>query len=171
MGTVLAYSPPPPPLLSSKCWLYLHSCTLSLPLLLQELEDTLLLDCAPTPSALLVELFCTFLNGIVDKDITSVPLFSLLNNFHQPSLSLSPPLTPCSEDNWPFFLKLHIEWRCEYLKEKWNPFSDNKEYKDLSIRQRVEILHKLCHWRLELDDIADLFRVRPFSTFTSLFYG
>ena len=36
----------------------------------QELEDTLLLDCAPTPSALLVELFCTFLNGIVDKDIT-----------------------------------------------------------------------------------------------------
>ena len=66
---------------------------------------------------------------------------------------------PCSEDNWPFFLKLHIEWRCEYLKEKWNPFTGDKEYKDLTIRQRVEILHKLCHWRLELDDIADLVRV------------
>lgn len=45
------------------------------------------------------------------------------------------------------------------MKEKWNPFTSGKEYKDLSIRQRVEILHKLCHWRLELDDIADLVRV------------
>ena len=81
-------------------------------------------------------------------------------------------LSFCSEDNWPFFLKLHIEWRCEYLKEKWNPFTDDKEYKDLSIRQRVEILHRLCHWRLELDDIADLVRVSPcfVSFYIALYY-
>ena len=36
----------------------------------QELEDALLLDHTPSPSPLLVELFCIFLNGIVDKDIT-----------------------------------------------------------------------------------------------------
>ena len=35
----------------------------------------------------------------------------------------------------------------------------DKEYKDLPIRERVEILHRLCHWRMELDDIADLLRV------------
>lgn len=39
-------------------------------LLPQELEDALLLDCEETPSSLLVHLFCNFLNGIVDKEIT-----------------------------------------------------------------------------------------------------
>ena len=33
-----------------------------------------------------------------------------------------------SEENWEFFLKMHLEWRCEYLKEKWNPH-ENKDYK------------------------------------------
>ena len=32
------------------------------------------------------------------------------------------------EENWEFFLKMHLEWRCEYLKEKWNPH-ENKDYK------------------------------------------
>ena len=39
---------------------------------MQELEDTLLLDTPkddPTPS-LLVKLYCTLLNGIVDKNVT-----------------------------------------------------------------------------------------------------
>ncbi len=40
----------------------------------------------------------------------------------------------CSEDNWQFFLKLHLEWRCEFLKEKWNPFAPDKAYKQLSTR-------------------------------------
>lgn len=57
-------------------------------------------------------------------------------------------------------LKLHLKWRCENLKEKWNPLSGDKEYKDLDIYSRVCIMHKLCHWRMELDDIADLLRVR-----------
>lgn len=37
-------------------------------ILSQELEDAVLLD--SSPSKLLVQLFCIFLNGIVDKDIT-----------------------------------------------------------------------------------------------------
>ena len=70
-------------------------------------------------------------------------------------------MCPCSfrEDNWTFFLKLHLDWRCEYLHEKWNPFNGEKEYKDLSIRERVEVLHRLCHWRMELDDVGELVRV------------
>ena len=65
----------------------------------------------------------------------------------------------CRDENWEFFLKLHVEWRCEYLSDKWNPFVKEKQYKDLTMRERILILHKLCHWRLELDDIADLLRV------------
>lgn len=64
-----------------------------------------------------------------------------------------------SEDNWPLMLKLHLKWRCDNLKEKWNPLSGETEYKDLDTYSRVLILHKLCHWRLELDDIGDLLRV------------
>ena len=56
-------------------------------------------------------------------------------------------------------LKLHLKWRCEHLKEKWNPLSGETEYKDLDTYSRVSIMHKLCHWRLELDDIGDLLRV------------
>lgn len=56
-------------------------------------------------------------------------------------------------------LKLHLKWRCDNLKEKWNPLSGEKEYKDLDTYSRVTIMHKLCHWRLELDDVGDLLRV------------
>lgn len=31
--------------------------------------------------------------------------------------------------------------------------------RNLSTREKVELLHKLCHWRLELDDIGDLLKV------------
>ena len=64
------------------------------------------------------------------------------------------------EENWPFFLKLHLQWRCEFLSERWNPLSGDREYAELGSREKVEILHRLCNWRLELDDIGDLLRVR-----------
>ena len=60
------------------------------------------------------------------------------------------------------FAKLHVEWRCEYLNDKWNPFGENREFKDLTIRQKVELLYHLCHWRLELADVADHLRVSYF---------
>ena len=58
------------------------------------------------------------------------------------------------------FAKLHVEWRCEYLKDEWNPFGENREFKDLTVRQKLELLYRLCHWRLELDDVSDQLRVR-----------
>lgn len=56
-------------------------------------------------------------------------------------------------------LKLHFKWRCEHLKERWNPLAGDKQYQDLDTYSRICIMHKLCHWRLELDDLADLLRV------------
>lgn len=70
---------------------------------------------------------------------------------------------------------MHIQWRNDHLDENWNPHKD-KVYKsvdrvtlglivgflyrrDLDSRTKVEILHKMIHWRLELDDIGDLLRV------------
>jgi hypothetical protein len=100
---------------------------------IEELEDTLLLDEVKdksTPS-LLVNLYCSLLNGIVDKEVT--------------------------EENWEFFLKMHLQWRNDNLDEGWNPHRD-KIYKDLDTRTKVEILHRLIHWRLELDDVGDLLR-------------
>lgn len=100
---------------------------------IEELEDTLLLDEPkedPTPS-LLVKLYCALLNGIVDKDV--------------------------SEENWEFFMKMHLEWRCEYLHEKFNPH-EGKTYKELTTRNKVDIIHHICHWRMELDDIGELLR-------------
>lgn len=68
-------------------------------------------------------------------------------------------MTNNSEENWCIMLKAHLKWRCDNLKEKWNPLSGDAEYKDLDTYSRVAILHKLCHWRLELDDIGELLRV------------
>jgi hypothetical protein len=62
------------------------------------------------------------------------------------------------EENWEFFLKMHLQWRNDNLDEGWNPHRD-KIYKDLDTRTKVEILHRLIHWRLELDDVGDLLRV------------
>ena len=85
---------------------------------------------------------------------------SSVDIFHPYSAVFDSSVPPLREENWPFFLKLHLQWRCEFLHERWNPLSGDKEYKDLSIRDKVDILHRLCNWRLELDDIGDLLRVR-----------
>ena len=34
----------------------------------------------------------------------------------------------CREENWEFFLKMHLQWRYDYLEEKFNPH-DGKTYK------------------------------------------
>lgn len=33
-----------------------------------------------------------------------------------------------SEENWEFFLKMHMQWRVDHLGEEWNPHRD-KIYK------------------------------------------
>ena len=33
------------------------------------------------------------------------------------------------EENWSFMLKLHLEWRVDFLKESFNPLAGDQEYK------------------------------------------
>lgn len=48
----------------------------------------------------------------------------------------------CREENWEFFLKMHLEWRCEYLQQKWNPHKD-KEYKYDALRVGPSFVYSL----------------------------
>lgn len=157
-------------------------------------------ECVALSFGVYNKLFC---DGACNYSLINVDIYVIIMNVWIFLLT--------SEENWEFFLKMHLEWRCEYLKEKWNPH-ENKDYKwafflsaqlasthpflpacqdsplppsllyrthpfpfacvslpvtshslclsrDLTTREKVETLHRLCHWRLELDDIGDLLRV------------
>lgn len=54
-------------------------------------------------------------------------VFTYLLTFECYSLCIS----ISSEENWEFFLKMHLQWRYDYLEEKFNPH-DGKTYKYVS---------------------------------------
>lgn len=60
--------------------------------------------------------------------------------------------------NYDLFLK-------DIFKQRWlielgraNPVADTA-FLDLPIRQRVEVLHALCDFRLDADDVAEMLKV------------
>ena len=41
----------------------------------------------------------------------------------------SPPSLLLSDNNWELLLKLHLEWRTEFLRETYNPLEGDRHYK------------------------------------------
>ena len=44
-------------------------------------------------------------------------------------MSFSFPIPFYSDDDWEVLLKLHLQWRCDNLEEKYNPLPGDKPYK------------------------------------------
>ena len=51
----------------------------------------------------------------------------------------------------------------DVIKYKWdgtgNPIVEKSEFKQLSLREKVELIHAICEYRLDAEDIPELLKV------------
>ncbi|CAL1535116.1 unnamed protein product, partial [Lymnaea stagnalis] len=99
---------------------------------IEDLEEALLTSPALGGSTLVVDIICQLLNGCYARD--DIKYF-----------------------NYDLFLKDIFKQRWQQELGRVNPLSDTT-FLDLPVRQRVEILHALCDFRLDADDVAEMLK-------------
>ncbi|CAG9558406.1 unnamed protein product [Danaus chrysippus] len=100
---------------------------------IEELEEALLTDgTEESASSLLTELIVRLLNGCLgNNDISAF--------------------------NFQMYLRRLFRQKCQE-KGKCNPFDNDINFQFLPLRTKVEILYSLCDFRLDAEDVYDLFR-------------
>ncbi|GFN93844.1 cat eye syndrome critical region protein 2 [Plakobranchus ocellatus] len=99
---------------------------------IEDLEDALLTSPDLGGSTLAVDIICQLLNGCYARD--DIKYF-----------------------NYDLFLKDIFKQRWTIEQGRPNPFN-NRTFLELPIRLRVEVLHALCDFRLDADDVAEMLK-------------
>ena len=74
----------------------------------------------------------------------------------------------CRYFNYDLFLKDILKQRWQIEQGRTNPLED-KTFLDLSVRERVEVLHALCDFRLDAEDVTEVLKVSLYMIFTYTF--
>ena len=67
-------------------------------------------------------------------------------------------ISNCRSFNYEVYLKDIFKYRAATEELKDNPF-DYSDFKSLDLRTKVEVLHRLCDYRLDAEDVMEQLKV------------